>query len=192
MARGRQVRLGTFATSICALAVLALTLSAAAAGAVTKTFSSGNLSREIARDGRALEKLKVPAHGKLKDVDLMVRMKHPDLSNLLSVELSNPEAHNIAQTLELVSGGSFTGADLGTGGGKCASQLTVFDDEALTPIGNGIGPYTGSYAPEPPGLSNFDREKMSGKWELFVENGHDDVSGALYCWKLRITCKPAG
>jgi subtilisin family serine protease/subtilisin-like proprotein convertase family protein/DNA-binding cell septation regulator SpoVG len=63
---------------------------------------------------------------------------------------------------------------------------TVFDDEALIPIGSGTSPYAGSYQPANP-LSAFDNRSAQGTWRLQVLNL---FGGAINSWSLLLVANP--
>ncbi|MBI5154731.1 proprotein convertase P-domain-containing protein [Candidatus Poribacteria bacterium] len=62
---------------------------------------------------------------------------------------------------------------------------TVFDDEAVTPIGNGSAPFTGSFIPDSP-LNAFDGESAAGIWKLKVQDTASGDTGQLTAWSVRI------
>ena len=47
--------------------------------------------------------------------------------------------------------------------------VTVFDDEAATPVSTGQAPFTGSFRPDG-SLSVFDGKNARGTWKLSVED----------------------
>lgn len=66
---------------------------------------------------------------------------------------------------------------------------TVFDDQALTAIGGGGAPFTGSFRPEDP-LSVFNGQDAFGIWTLSISDQAGLDSGALYAWSLNISSNP--
>jgi MYXO-CTERM domain-containing protein len=68
---------------------------------------------------------------------------------------------------------------------------TVFDDEAVTPIGNGSAPFTGSFIPDNP-LSTFDGELATGTWALLIVDSAGADTGTLDSWTLTIETGTVG
>jgi hypothetical protein len=63
---------------------------------------------------------------------------------------------------------------------------TTFDDQAETPIWNGLAPFTGSFQPEVP-LSTFNGIDPNGIWTLVADDTYpwaDD--GILHDWSMRV------
>lgn len=174
-----------------AIAVVALPASAGAAPhTVTRTFSSGNLDEPITPSHLARAPIRVPAKGRLKDVDVKLRVDHPNLADLKSIEIDNPLRHSTGRAADLASGGFLTGANLGSGPGGCGDQLTTFDDQAPTPISAGTAPYPGSYAPDQPLDDSFKGFRITGKWGLVITEVPGADIGTLQCWKIRLTYVP--
>ncbi|MCI0685210.1 MAG: S8 family serine peptidase [Gemmataceae bacterium] len=63
---------------------------------------------------------------------------------------------------------------------------TVFDDEALVPIGGGTSPFTGAYQPVEP-LSILDGASALGTWRLEVLNL---FGGTINAWALLLVANP--
>ncbi len=75
------------------------------------------------------------------------------------------------------------------GGDGIGYTNTVFDDSALSPIGDGIAPFIGTFSPEGL-LSNFYDEESYGVWTLkVVDSGPEDV-GKINSWSLEICGVP--
>ena len=62
----------------------------------------------------------------------------------------------------------------------------MLDDQAATPIANGVAPFTGSYRPESP-LSVFNNLGSSGNWTLKVVDGASGDVGIIQNWTLTLT-----
>lgn len=165
-------------------------LAAAPAGAastMTRTFSSGNIDKPIPSSSSTDSRIKVPVSGRLKDVDLMIRLTHPDLTDLYSIEVDNPYQQGFGYAADMASGGYLAGADLGAGPGNCSDTLTRFSDEAATHVMSATAPYAGAVRPDT-FLDVFDGHKMNGRWVLDLAN--QGAAGVLHCWKLRIKFRP--
>lgn len=168
----------------------AAVLASAPAGAaptVTRTFSSGNIDKSIPNSSSNPSRINVPVRGHLKDVDLMIRLTHPDLTDLYSIQLDNPTRQGFGRSTDMASGGYLEGANLGTGPGNCSDTLTRFDDEAATHVMDADAPYAGAVRPDAT-LDPFDGYKMNGRWVLDLAN--QGATGVLHCWKLRVKYRP--
>ncbi len=166
---------------------LAIAAIAAPAGAATRTYSSGNLSKTIPAatnggdsPGGLLTTINVPDKGHVKDVDAKVRLNYPTSAiDHLYAYLFSPQGKFVA-----MNEGSTNAPNMGSGSNSCSGTPTTFNDEATTPIGSAAAPYAGSFKPFQP-LSKMDGQKVKGAWSLFIE-GYETASGKLGCWKLKI------
>ncbi len=87
--------------------------------------------------------------------------------------------------LTLVSpGGLSVQLAAGVGGSGDNFTNTTFDDEAVTPIGAGAPPFTGTFIPQSP-LSAFDGGPVDGTWTLRIDDTVGGDSGTLNSWSLR-------
>jgi subtilisin-like proprotein convertase family protein len=66
---------------------------------------------------------------------------------------------------------------------------TTLDDEALTSITSGGGPFTGSFRPIG-SLSDFDGQSPIGKWKLIIGDGHFREAGTLLSWSIEVISGP--
>ncbi len=82
-----------------------------------------------------------PRFTTVADLDVRLGIVHPSMASL-SVTLIAPDG----RTLPLVAAGAAGGGALGVGGGRTAFG-TVFDQEAITPLGGGVTPFVGSFVP---------------------------------------------
>lgn len=105
------------------------------------------------------------------DLDVTVNITHTFMSDLI-ISLAHPNGDTI--TLYNPPGGVELGADMV----NCR-----FDDQAATPIGSGMGPYTGSFVPEQP-LSTFNGLAANGTWSLHVEDFLELDSGQVNNYTL--------
>ncbi|MHA1942606.1 MAG: FG-GAP-like repeat-containing protein, partial [Candidatus Hodarchaeales archaeon] len=63
---------------------------------------------------------------------------------------------------------------------------TTMDDDASTPIANGVAPFTGLFQPESP-LSQFNGLDPNGDWILEIYDATTGETGRLDAWSLEIT-----
>jgi subtilisin-like proprotein convertase family protein len=179
---------------------LLLAISAAGAEAKVKIFSSGNLSLQIPEPAGVQafpisSPIRVKAKGKIKDVNVSVRIAIPDDRDLELVVVgptfkgSNLKGNGFLNSPK--------GPDFGAGPAGCAGTPTVFDSQATTSILQGQPPFLGPFAPETT-LNAFRGGQLKGRWALELLDhfpGNIDGSagspGVLNCWKLTIRYKPA-
>jgi subtilisin-like proprotein convertase family protein len=177
---------------ICALALLAA--MPAAATAKTKTFSSGDIDRAIpdviGGGGVAIDSpVVIKKRGKVKDVNVAVRISHPDARDL-DLIVENPAIKGF-QLKEVGQLSEPPGADFGAGPPDCAGAVfTVFDSQATTPIFGATPPFAGSFLPAAP-LGGFNGGQLRGKWRLELLDHNPGDAGVLNCWQLRVRYKPA-
>jgi subtilisin-like proprotein convertase family protein len=62
---------------------------------------------------------------------------------------------------------------------------TIFDDEATTPIGSGVAPFSGSFRPDQL-LSLLDGKNANGQWQLEIDDQAAQDVGVLNSWSLTI------
>lgn len=187
-------RLGAAMVGLAAVAALAV-VAAAPAGAKTKTrsYSSGAINAAIPDGsfpnpggggvGTAIDDLRVKKRGKIKDVNVAVRITH-SYDRDLELWLMSP-ARTIVK-LALRRGG--VGNDFGSGPPDCTGTHTVFDDQAPTAIGVAAAPFAGSFRPDQP-LSVLNGKGGRGTWSLFVVDSAVPDVGILHCWGLSIASK---
>jgi len=122
--------------------------------------------------------LEVPASFKIADLDVEVEVRHNYLSDLILV-LESPAGTRVALS-------SRNGED------DDDYQATLFDDEAATPIAEGVPPYRGAFRPEAT-LAQFDGENAAGVWKLFVLDRVEMDGGSLESWGLTFSyAAPSG
>lgn len=73
--------------------------------------------------------------------------------------------------------------DQGAGGANYVN--TLFDDACMTPINNGMAPFTGCYAPQDPLLLLSD-EPSNGEWNLEVGDDTLGKTGSVQAWSLAL------
>jgi subtilisin-like proprotein convertase family protein len=175
-------------------------MSAAGADAKKKTFSSGNLGLQIP-EPVGLESfpitstIRVKAKGRIKDVNVSVRITIPDDRDLELIVFSPTfKGSNLKENGFL---NSPKGPDFGAGPASCSGTPTVFDSQAPISILQGAPPFVGSFAPATP-LDGLRGGRLQGKWTLELLDhfpgsidGTPGSPGILDCWKLTIRYKPA-
>jgi hypothetical protein len=165
---------------LAAAAILALT--AGAASAKTRTYSSGTLHAVVpGSDHARVFGIKVPDKGKIQNVRVNVRAVG-EISNLYAYVIS-PTGQSVAIDEETATDGT----TFGSGPNTCKGTPTGFDDNASTPIGDGISPYAGLFQPYQP-LTPLNTRQMKGRWSLvFLNyNNGDQFTITLGCWQLKI------
>jgi subtilisin-like proprotein convertase family protein len=193
---------GKLTVTLGAVLIVAVSLAALAPGAdaKVKTFSSGNLGVQIP-DPVGPEAfpislpIRVKAKGKIKDVNVSVRITIPDDRDLeLAVFGPTFKGSTLKENGFL---NSPKGSDFGAGPASCAGTPTVFDSQATTSILNGQPPFLGSFAPAT-SLNGLRGGQLKGRWALEILDhftgsidGSPGSPGVLDCWKLTIRYKPA-
>jgi hypothetical protein len=187
-------------------AVMVLVLAMAAPGAqarkkvITKTYTVGvgapsggitipipdgaGQATQLTRSALAVRGLN--PRGKIKDVNVGVRIQHPFAKDL-EIYLATPRG-----VINLSHDVGGDGNNYGAGPASCAGIFTVFDSDTPTRIDTpGLqAPFAGFFAPmESLDLLNGlgDKKATNAAWSLLVED--DDnmrPAGALECWYLQI------
>ena len=121
----------------------------------------------------------------ITDIDVEVNLQHAWLGDLI-IELQGPDS----TTVRLMGDGPL-GFFLDDGGSGDNLVMTVFDDEASTPIAgfNDGAPFTGSFQPRE-ALSIFDGSSSLGDWTLLVFDDEDLDGGTFGSWTITITSEP--
>jgi subtilisin-like proprotein convertase family protein len=189
------VRGGKVAVSVSAAALLAAAIGASGAAAKTKVFSSGPVNMPIpdavGNFGTGVSSnITIKKRGTVKDIDVAVRVTHPDTTDLTLDLFRGP--HGSALLVEAYpKDGAAQSPDFGAGAPACQGALfTVFDDAAPVSITQGVNPFSGSFRPEQL-LRDFKGAPLRGKWSLGLLDGTTTDAGTLNCWQLRIRYKPA-
>ncbi|HKX45593.1 MAG TPA: proprotein convertase P-domain-containing protein, partial [Planctomycetota bacterium] len=112
--------------------------------------------------GTASLQVAVPDDVLVRDVDVLVRLAHPQLADVV-VTLRHPDGSSVA----LVAGPAASG-DL---------FLACFDDEAAAPLAGAV-PSAGSFQPFQ-SLAQLDGKRTFGTWTLSVTDGASGSTGTL-------------
>jgi subtilisin-like proprotein convertase family protein len=194
-------------TALIAIAVLAIGLVVAAPAAqarkkvITKNYEigvgaptggvplnipdGGGAAEQLVRDPIAVKGLN--PLGKIKDVNVGVRITHPFASDL-EIYLATPRGViNLSHDV----GGS--GNNYGNGFAGCAGGLTTFDSQTTTLISTPSlqAPFVGFFAPqESLNLVNGlgDKKATNATWSLLVmDDNNQHGTGTLDCFKLTVS-----
>jgi len=121
----------------------------------------------------------------------------PDPVQDVNVTVNVTHSYDNDLTLSLITPGAVS-VTLANRRGASANNYTstVFDDEAVNPIGAGAAPFTGSFKPETP-LSAADGPIGTGTWTFKVVDQIAQDLGTIDNWTLSLTypdsaCVPAG
>jgi subtilisin-like proprotein convertase family protein len=130
--------------------------------------------------GGVLSKIKVRASGRIRDLDVTVRIDH-NADDELNIYLVSPSGRFV----ELSTDNGDNGDDYGAGSNSCAGVRTTFSDEAETRIEDGAPPFLGRFRPQSP-LSRLDGRPVRGVWRLQVFDDGTGDTGVLGCWQLKV------
>lgn len=187
-----MVRSGALLTL--AVAAMLLAGTTGTAGGKTKLFSSGPINMPIPdRTGpisfEVSSNLYVKKRGTIKDVDLAIRITHPDTTDL-DLNIFKGLAGGVLLVDHYPKDGVAASPDFGSGAAGCSGAVfTTFDDSAPLSITAGLNPFAGSFRPEQ-ALRDFKGGRMQGKWSLGLHDGTPTDAGTLNCWQLLIRYKP--
>jgi subtilisin-like proprotein convertase family protein len=177
MTRGRHVSV------VSALLALGLALAPAAGAKVkTDTFSSGPLGTPVGDNAAAASRIVLPK-GKVKDVDVRVRLTH-GVAQDVDLSLLPP----LGPPLVLSTDNGGTGNSYGAGPNDCTGSFTVFDDFAPVSIVAAAAPFAGFFRPEH-ALGALNGLEMKGPWWFLFADDAGGNSGVLGCWELEVTYK---
>ncbi|NOT48776.1 MAG: hypothetical protein HOP17_13635, partial [Acidobacteria bacterium] len=124
----------------------------------------------------------VPNPGLVSDVNVSARLDHT-FDGDLELSIIDPAGRQVLLSNNRGGGGD----NFGTGALTCApTTFTVFDDEAVTAIGAGAAPFSGSFIPDG-SLATFDGRGMNGNWTFRSDDQVGGDSGTLGCARLTIT-----
>ena len=132
----------------------------------------------------------------VKDVDVSVRITHPDTSDL-RIFLIAPNGGTVGLAFDNNGGGPGQDTGYGSGPADCTGLPTTFTDETFNFLSNGdevnepgeiIAPWAGSVAPQglPAPLNIVDGGRARGTWTLRIQDLTSGDVGTLNCFRLRI------
>jgi subtilisin-like proprotein convertase family protein len=111
------------------------------------------------------------------------------INNLrVRLDISMPSDADITAVLIGPDGKTKVTLFSGAGGTGANFTNTVFDDQATTPIGQGLAPFTGSFQPAQSLGASFGGLALRGTWTLQItDNNAAGKAGALNSWSLEAT-----
>ncbi|HSJ16758.1 MAG TPA: hypothetical protein VK920_01525 [Solirubrobacterales bacterium] len=179
-----RLRYVAAAVALVAVSASAILVVPGAAGAKSKLFSSGPINRPIPNNDPVgvFAPIGVGKKGTVKDVNVAVRISHPNVSQL-SLYLFKREKY-----VRLATGVGGAGNNFGSGTADCNGTFTIFDGAAPTFIHHGTAPFNGAFRPSE-SLAAFDGDKTKGTWRLFAVDSTGGTSGLVNCWVLSLKYK---
>ncbi|MDC0245776.1 S8 family serine peptidase [Acidimicrobiaceae bacterium] len=124
--------------------------------------------------------IQIPDSGTVQEVSLGLRADHTWMSDL-TVSLRHPDG----TTVVLMDREGSSGDNFGTGSKDCLGQMTVFDDDAQTPVIDGSAPYLGNFIPEEI-LSTFEGLATAGTWYIEIKDSFGMDQGNVFCVDLEV------
>jgi subtilisin-like proprotein convertase family protein len=122
--------------------------------------------------------IEVPVHLIIEDLDVSVSITHTSAFDL-QLSLVSPSGTAVVLNQADPFEGFYKGANY---------SGTVFDDEATTPIENGLPPFSGRYRPlSGSSLAAFDGEDAYGSWHFQVADIAYGDWGTFHSFQLTIT-----
>ena len=172
------------AVALLAVGVIAMLAVPGAAGAKSKAFSSGPINRPIPNNDPVgvFAPIGVGKKGKVKDVNVAVRISHPNVSQL-SLYLFKGDKY-----VRLATGVGGAGNDFGSGTADCNGTFTIFDGAAPTFIQMAGAPFNGAFRPSE-SLAAYNGDKTKGTWRLLAIDSTGGTSGLVNCWVLGLKYK---
>jgi hypothetical protein len=162
----------------------AVGVGAPAGGMPLNIPDGGGAAVQLVRDPIAVKGLN--RRGKIKDVNVGVRISHPFASDL-EIYLASPRG-----VINLSHDVGGDGNNYGAGPPSCAGTFTIFDSNTPTRIDTpGLqAPFAGFFAPiESLGLLTGlgDKKATNARWSLLAEDDDNThPAGTLECWFLQI------
>ncbi|MFQ3592638.1 MAG: S8 family serine peptidase [Gemmataceae bacterium] len=151
------------------------TVAATTSNFASRTYTS-TTPAQVTPLGRGVSVIEVTDRMTITDVNVVVNMTHPRLSDLY-IHLQAPDGTNIVL--------------FNRKGGTSANFVnTIFDDQGATHVAFGQGPYTGRFQPDV-ALNLLNGKNTAGSWKLWVVDRGGANSGVLTSWSLQITGRPA-
>jgi subtilisin-like proprotein convertase family protein len=180
--RGKEAGLAiTLAVAAVAAAMLC---SPGIASAKSKLFLSGTINTPIPNNTPTgvFAPIRVGKKGTVKDVNVAVRISHPNVSQLNLYLFKGEKYVALARNVGGIRN------DFGSGTADCAGVFTVFDGAAPTFIQTGSAPFNGAYRPAE-SLAAFNGDGSKGTWRLFAYDQAGGTSGLVNCWALGLNYK---
>jgi subtilisin-like proprotein convertase family protein len=180
--RGKEAGLALTLALVAAVAVALV--APAGATAKVKLLSSGPINLPIpnAAPTGVFAPIGFGKKGTVKDINVAVRISHPNVSQLNLYLFKGEKYIPLATTV----GGA--GNNFGSGAADCTGTMTVFDGAAPTFIQTGNAPFNGAFRPQQ-SLALFNGDQSKGTWRLFAYDQAGGTSGLINCWLLGINYK---
>lgn len=122
--------------------------------------------------------IEVPDHLIIQDLDVSVSVTHTNAFDL-QLSLTSPAGTTVLLSYFDPQGDFFAGDNY---------EQTVFDDEAVVSIKDGVPPFVGWFQPvAPEGLAAFDGEDAFGLWQLDIYDAYYLDTGTLEACFLTVT-----
>ncbi len=115
--------------------------------------------------------ISVTESGTVLDVNVTINIEHT-WNGDLDINLIGPDGTDVSLST-------------GIGGDTDNYTNTVFDDDAMTPITNGTGPFTGTFQPIG-SLTDFNGTLSNGDWTLRISDNANGDGGNLLNWSLEL------
>jgi len=145
------------------------------------TYRVGNLSTQqytqstsstINSSGTSTSTLAVTDSRIIADINIEVDLSHTYDSDI-NIMIQSPSGTRCGLASEY-------------GGSGNNYSVTLFDDEASSPISSGSPPFNGAFQPDN-GLWIFDGENIQGTWTLYVYDGYAGDGGTFNSWRINVT-----
>jgi subtilisin-like proprotein convertase family protein len=179
--RGKEAGLAVALAVVVSVVTLAVP---GVAGAKSKTTFSGPINLPVPNNAPtgAFAPIGFGKKGTVKDVNVAVRVSHPNVSQLSLYLFKGQKYVALARSV----GGNAN--DFGSGTADCAGVFTVFDGAAPTFIYTGVAPFNGAYRPAE-SLAAFDGDQSKGTWRLLAVDAAGGTQGLVNCWALGLKYK---
>lgn len=143
-----------------------------------QVFGAADLPQPIPDAAAMQSLLRISTPGRLRDVNVRVRLDHTWLEDL-ELKLRHPDGTEVV----LMQALRHIGRNLGQGPCGPEVQWTTFDDSAPTPLTSGTAPFVGTFRPAS-ALSTLINRELAGDWYLAVADTSLEDVGVLQCWEL--------
>ena len=122
--------------------------------------------------------IEIDSHFTISDIDVGVTLTHTNVFDL-QISLQSPDGTSLLLNMYNPDNEFFQGADY---------SQTIFDDEALIPIGQAQPPFTGRFRPDAGSLLEiFDGQDAYGSWQLQIYDAYYHDTGTLESFELTVT-----
>lgn len=130
---------------------------------------SANVPLVIADNTNTYDQFDVTQEGDLLDLDVLIDITHP-VTGEMRIILISPDNASVMLS------------DRNGGDGDNYTQ-TIFDDQAMTSIAEGVAPFTGRFRPEL-SFNSYLNKPFAGQWRLRIVESGVPNSGILNQWCL--------